>query len=307
MKKLFLSILVLGLLLSGNAYAKNTKLVKENFYSGNIKWRFINYDLPDGKWKFFHKSHFSVSSIQINCIEFIQTENGIWKALYNVCEIKNGGKHIHHLGAWLISNLKTNRHDNCTLRPEYYYAQLWTQGISMNCFKIRHFDIYKELHNPDDPETRGSLVYLKNYIEENDIAVPKIAIGSQHLFFSPKIRDKGIEIIHQINPEFFGALKTIHGSEIKSEYHRDNIDNFPNKKKFMINWTNKKAEFHKGFEDQMKAKNHQRLNLSKFLTAKINISNNKDFIKKLKDLNDLYKTGALTKEEFQKAKNILLN
>jgi len=306
MKKI-LGIVVLGLLLSGNAFPKNTKLVTENFYSGNIKWKFTNYDLPEGEWKLFHKSHWGVSNVQINCIEFIQTEKGIWKAFYDICEIKNGGKLIHHLGLWLVSTLKSNKHDNCTLRPEYYYAQLWTKGISMNCFKTRHLDIYKELNNPDDPEGRGYLAYLKRYIEDNNIAIPKAAISSQHLFFSPNIRDKGIEIIHQINPEFFGAPKIIHRSEIKSEYHRDNIDNYPKNKKFMIDWTNKKAEFHKKFEIQMKAKKHQRLDLKKFSKAEINISNDKNFLKQLNDLNDLYKSGVLTKEEFTKAKKKLLN
>tara|TARA_B100000787_G_C16174677_1_gene288335 strand:- start:681 stop:1601 length:921 start_codon:yes stop_codon:yes gene_type:complete len=306
MKKI-LGILVLGLLLSGNVYAKNTKLVKEKFYSGNINWKFMDYDLPEGKWKFFHKSHWSVSNVQINCIEFIQTENGIWKAFYDICEINNGGKLIHHLGLWLVSTMKTNKYDNCTLRPEYYYAQLWTKGISMNCFKTRHLNIDKELNDPDDPEGRGYLAYLKRYIEDNDIVVPKTAINSYHLFFSPLIKDKGIEIIHTINPEFFGASETIHRSEVKSEYHRDNIDFFPNKKKFMINWTNKKAEFHKRFEEQMKAKNHQKLDLKQFSITEISISNDKDFTKQLKDLNELYESGALTKKEFKKAKSKLLN
>jgi len=306
MKK-FLGIIVLSLLLSGNIYAKSTKLVKEKFYSGNIKWKFMDYDLPEGKWKFFYKSHWSVSNVKINCIEFIQTENGIWKAFYDICEINNGGKLIHHLGLWLVSNMKKNKYDNCTLKPEYYYAQLWTKGISMNCFKTRHVDIYKELNNPDDPEGRGYLAYLKRYIEDNDIIIPKIAISSQHLFFSPLIRDKGIEILHQINPEFFGASKTIHSSEVKSEYHRDNINNFLSKKKFMIDWTDKKAKFHKRFEEKMKAKNYQRLDLKQFSTAEINISNDKDLIKMLNDLSDLYKSGVLTKEEFAKAKKKLLN
>ena len=32
-----------------------------------------------------------------------------------------------------------------------------------------------------------------------------------------------------------------------------------------------------------------------------------DIVKQLKDLNELYKSGALTKEEFEKAKKKLLN
>ena len=36
-------------------------------------------------------------------------------------------------------------------------------------------------------------------------------------------------------------------------------------------------------------------------------TNSKDFIEELKQLNDLYKQGVLTKEEFTKAKNKILN
>ena len=39
----------------------------------------------------------------------------------------------------------------------------------------------------------------------------------------------------------------------------------------------------------------------------ISNSNNDDFVNQLKQLNDLYKSGVLTKEEFEKAKKKILN
>ena len=36
-------------------------------------------------------------------------------------------------------------------------------------------------------------------------------------------------------------------------------------------------------------------------------SSDEDIVQKLKDLNEMYKSGALTKEEFEKAKKKLLN
>jgi len=305
MKKL-LGIVVLGLFLSGSAYSKNTKLVKGNFYEGKIQWQSLIYQLPEGEWNFFYKSNFSVSSIRINCIEFIQTENKVWKGLYQACEINNGGKHAILLGTWLVHFLKKGKYDNCTLRPEYFYAKLWTRGMSMNCFRTRHTDIDKELNYPDDPEA-GSTFHIKKYFKDNNIKIPKTAIHSRHLFYSPNIRDKGIEITHFINPELYGAPKTINGSEIKSEYHRDNIENYPIKKKFITDWTANKAKFHKEFEEYMKAKPYQRLDLIEFLKLEINISNDKNLTKQLKSLNDLYKAGVLTEEEFTKAKKKILD
>ena len=37
------------------------------------------------------------------------------------------------------------------------------------------------------------------------------------------------------------------------------------------------------------------------------LKSNDDIVKKLKDLNDLYKSGVLSKEEFKKAKKKILN
>ena len=42
-------------------------------------------------------------------------------------------------------------------------------------------------------------------------------------------------------------------------------------------------------------------------TNSISNSNDLDFIKQLEQLNDLYKSGVLTKEEFEKAKKKILN
>jgi hypothetical protein len=310
MKKL-LGIMVLGLLLSGNAYAKNTKLVKGNFYQGEIKWQNLVYKLPEGKWEFFYRDYFSVSTIQLNCIEFSQVQNKTWKGFYSVCEISNGGKHASILGMYLVHALKKDKYDNCTLRPEYFYAKLWTKGMSMNCFRIRHSDVDKELNYPDDPEAESTF-YIRKYLKDNNLTIPKTAISSMSLFYAPSIRDKGIEITHRINPELYGAPKTINGEETQSEYHRNNIENYPIKKKFMINWTAKKAGQHAVFEKYMKAKNYQKLNLSEFVKKENeilgnNVSENKDLTEQLNTLSELYKSGVLTKEEFTKAKKKLLN
>jgi len=310
MKKI-LGIVVLGLLLSGNVYAKNTKLVKGNIYHDEIMWQNLVYKLPEGKWEFFHKNHFSVSTIKLNCIEFIQVKNKTWKGRYSVCEISNGGRHASLLGMHLVGALKKGKHDNCTLRPEYFYAKLWTKGMSMNCFKTRHIDVDKELNYPDDPEEESKF-YIRKYIKDNNLKIPKTALSTLSLFYAPSIRDKGIEIVHIINPELYGMQKTINGEETRSEYHRNNIENYPIKKNFMTEWTSKKASEHLVFEKYMDAKNYQKLDLSEFVKKKNNVLENnvlvnKDLIKQLKTLNDLYKSGALTKEEFTKAKKKLLN
>ncbi len=309
MKKFFFIILVLFQITSSYA---NIQLSKGNTYEGKFRWKGTNFYFPEGEWTFFDKYHFAINSIELNCIDFIQTENNTWKALFEVCDIVTGGKFANYIGAYFNNLLKNGKYDNCTLRREYQYANLWSRGMSYNCLKTRHLDIYKELNYPDDPESlRG---YILNYILDHNLKLPKTALASSHIISLASVRDKAVEINYAINPELFGAPISLQGDEEKSEYHRDNIAGFPKKKKFMEEFTKDRAVYHKHFEIEMKAKNHHKLDLTEFgINIKddkiINNKKNKndDFIKQLKDLNDLYKSGVLTKEEFESAKKMLLN
>ena len=249
---------------------------------------------------------FNISTIRLDCISFIQLKKKVLNGYFEICEIANGGKHAHDLGRLLIKQVRSGKYDNCTLRPEYYYVNLWTKGISMNCFKLRHIDVEKELNYPDNPEDMSHLS-TKRYLEKNNIISPKTLIGSSHLFFAPNVKDKGIEIIYLINPEVYGVPKTINGSESRSEYHRDNIEQYPIKKKFMDDWLIQEANYHQTFEKKLKAKSHQLLNLVQFTEKNSPKLTNENITNQLKSLNDLYKSGVLTKEQFEKAKKKILN
>ena len=62
---------------------------------------------------------------------------------------------------------------------------------------------------------------------------------------------------------------------------------------------------HIKYEDFMRAKKHHRLELQREEIKQTNAD--KDVLKKLEDLNELYKSGVLTKEEFENAKSKVLN
>ena len=51
------------------------------------------------------------------------------------------------------------------------------------------------------------------------------------------------------------------------------------------------------------------LNLAQFVTSGVSLSNDQseDTVEQLNKLNDLYKSGVLTKDEFEKAKKKILN
>ena len=306
MKKFFLLILFSFSIFS-NLDAKNMSFSKDKSYEGDFKWGFIEYSFPKGQWTYFNKNNGIVphTNILTRCIEFYQSENEILKGIFRICDIVTGGKWSPQIAQILSNYLKNDRHDNCTLRPEYFYAQLYTKGTSMNCLKTRHFDVYKELNYPDDPE--ATVKYLKIILEKKNIKIPKTMIGSFHFFFAPSVRDKGVEIVYIINPEFYGAPKTINGDENSSEYHRNNIDKFSAKNKFMNNFLYKQMIYHQNFEKNIKAKSHHLLDFSQFIEAKSSEVDTKSITTQIKSLNELYKSGVLTKEEFEKAKKKILN
>ena len=80
----------------------------------------------------------------------------------------------------------------------------------------------------------------------------------------------------------------------------------------MQKWIKKSAQLHKDFEIFQKARKSQKLDLSNYITSntkkkqqKVKYSN-ENFTDELIKLNKLYKSGALSKEEFEKAKKRVL-
>jgi len=57
----------------------------------------------------------------------------------------------------------------------------------------------------------------------------------------------------------------------------------------------------------VKAKKKHKLDLDKYIDSTVSINSNYLMTDQLKKLNDLYKSGVLTKEEFEKAKKKILN
>ena len=79
----------------------------------------------------------------------------------------------------------------------------------------------------------------------------------------------------------------------------------------MKDWIEHSAKKHLEFEDFQKAKKYQRIDLSSIIqfTSTVNkdVKSNKNISEQLIKLNALYQSGALTQDEFNKAKKKLLN
>ena len=116
-------------------------------------------------------------------------------------------------------------------------------------------------------------------------------------------------VSYAIDPSILNGPEISFYTEESSEYHKYNIKNYPEHEKIMQKWLSISANRHKVFEKSVKAKERHLLNLSELtsLNTGSNENQSNDTINQLKRLNDLYKSGVLTKEEFKKAKNKILN
>jgi len=315
MKKL-LAILVLGLILFTTSADALTKFKKGQVYEGTVVYKGgLKINLPDGKWTMLGRWAWSVNAIDGNGITLAMVEDNILKGLVGILYVDTGGKWIGHVNNWLAEVLLVNKTDGCYQRSEYYLVERYKKGSAFNCLVIRHDDVMKEMYNPDRDDLKTSVYnqgFFRTWVKKNNIKVPMIMLSSNSYFYAQSVSHKVLGVGYGINPELYGASKTKFGAEETSEYHRANINRYPDKKKFMENWIKIAAQRHKSFEIVARAKEHHKLNLSKYGVTetiektKTTISSS-GLTEELKELHDLYKEGVLTKEEFEKAKKKLLN
>ena len=256
MKKIFLIIIIFNFFLN-NLNAANTKLKKNENYYKQITWKHIDFNLQAGSWTYYDKSPWNFHNFRGSCSSFLNITNKVIDGHYEICFLESGGSYRHLLGTFLKAELKNNKYDSCSLRPEYFYVKTKYKGASSNCFISRHIDPYKELFFPDDPEDNNQ-ARLKKYIKDNSLKLPKIGLQFSGFYYSNK-NDKSISYSIIINPEAYGSDPTIYENEENSEYHRNNIELYPEKKNFFKLWTRKISKEHSFLENQLKSSNEFKL------------------------------------------------
>ena len=311
MKKIVLIILFQLFLLNKISFALTTDFKYGNTYEGTINIRSETFDLPAGKWKVMYKERWSARTVKYLCVGFAQEENKIFKGFFEFCELDTGGRYNGDFGAWLIREYKYGKYDNCTERPEYTIAKLFYKGMVSNCFLVRHLDFNKELYTPDDPDDETRRIKYVTWIGENKIKIPPVVLASSHTYFAPVVKNYALSLNYIINPKILGATDSKFNTELESEYHPKNIDNFPDKRKIMDKWIKISAKRQSDFEVMLNARENHRHDLSEYIDinySKTNTESNLDdrTIEKLRELKKLLDEGILTKSEFTKAKKRLL-
>ena len=296
-----------------------------SYMSSSIANQINIIDNANNLFKVDKKFHLPISSGN-----WTQVRNNTWQGwglsqkVYGIGKVNNNeieeivevyvgnlaGKWDHWINRWINDEIFKNKYDGCYERPEYYLVEFYRKGITYNCLVIRHIDIFKLLQNPDSPHGKAASASYNYWLKNNpDVIVPATMLYSYHGYFSRPVSGKWYEIRHLINPKIIGAPKNNSNSEEGSEYHRNNISNFPKHKKSMEDWISISSKQHKIFEELVGSKSYHKLHLSKYITSyKINDDkNNNDLVKELQNLNNLFESGALSKEEFEKAKKKILD
>jgi len=296
-------------------YSTNTQALVFNSYTIGDKIKNevvldkrLTLPLSSGEWEIVEKENWCYYAF---CGKFLWLGRLVGNEIaetYRLAYLDTAGKRISDVNIWIYKILFTNKHDGCYKRPEYYRLELYHKGATVNCMILGHIDVNKELYNPDDKTLAYLDAKLIRWIEDNSIEIPKIVLQSSHVFFSKTVTPRYYVVGHSITPKFFDGPKIEFFTEDSSEYHPLNISKFPKHKKFMDEFVSNESLFHNELEDKIRLKQRQKLDLSKnIIGGNTSISDNNDTIDKLNKLNDLYKSGVLTEEEFKKAKKKILN
>ena len=229
----------------------------------------ITIKLPDGNWEVIDKDGSTEYGLTFNCLSLIQANKIEIQRGFELCFSMLSGNYVGYIDHALIEAIFKDPYDGCYQRPEYYLLELYRKGSTHNCFKVRHYDTMRELYKPDNPEDSQYSAAMKQWMRNNsEINVPSVMLSSEHLYFSRLVNGYWIGLNYLINPKLLNAPENKYLSEETSEYHKYNIDKFPENKKIMNQWTSISAQRHIEFEKIFKSKSRHRLKLDRYILKK---------------------------------------
>ena len=306
-KKIIISVLYFFLFLNFNSFAKTFYIGEDvnNVFNFN---RYIKIKLESDNWEVVRANTMNAGVLQ-RIVGIARVENNEIMEMIEVYEGLLAGYYVAHVEPIITELVFYDKHDGCYERPEYFLLELYRRGSTFNCMIVRHMDVTKELNYPDSSYGKAAASAYNYWIKKRSLTYPKIMLESQHSYFSRLTGGTWHQVRRYINPKLLNAPKSKFFSEESSEYHKINISGYPEHEKTMKKWISIAAKRHLQFEKAVKAKERHLLNLSKLVSSGASLSNNQseDTVEQLKKLNDLYKSGVLTKDEFEKAKKKILN
>ena len=228
-------------------------------------------DLPDGEWVVAEKPSYEFYGLWVEGYTLLRIENDKVVEGISIGEFKTEGKYkdsgiasedTNALNQAIYQIVFKNKYDGCYERPEYSVLKFYAKGTTHNCFRVGHQDLIKEIYNPDDPWLRNANTQLKAWLKNKSIELPKISLNSSHSYFSRLVGGKWFYLDYFIDPKILNAPTNKFLTKESSEYHKDNITNYPEHEKIMQKWISISAERHVNFEKSISALKRHLLGLS---------------------------------------------
>ena len=308
MKKFLLNFIFIVLFSTSESFALDYKIGSKvsGLFEATKK---LKIELPPGKWEVVERYAWEYYGLKAFSYGLARVEKGKVVEAVELTELHTAGVYEGHLNVELIKIFFKGKYDGCYERPEYFYLNFYRKGSTFNCLIVAHGVPEKEIYDPDDPYLRNANSQIKKWIKEKSIELPKIMLSSDHLYFSRLVYGKIYSVSYSIDPSILNGPEISFYTEESSEYHKYNIKNYPEHEKIMQQWLSISSNRHKAFEKAVKAKERHLLNLGELVSSDAGLSSDQseDTVDQLKKLNDLYKSGVLTKDEFEKAKKKILN
>ena len=300
MRKILLGLFFLSLIKTTNVLADTYQpyvegqVVENNLSLGKGKY---NIPLPPGK--------FTVAIVHR------RTTTGAPTRMYSLLLLKLIENNIVDEAVTVTISKPTSTYwlpiKNCK-RSNVYFIDSYIKGKAQSCWYINHHTYNFSSNKIKKKSFTGK---MRDYVIENKIINPNVGVYSQHYYASPRHKNVYFSVAYHQNPELRGVNKDKARNWKESEYLHTQVHNYPKKKAYLDSFVIKSAKYQKDFENGINMHQDHRLDTSMALqnNKQIKKKNNKpsSLGSELAALNKLYKSGVLTKSEFEKAKKKLLD
>ena len=217
---------------------------------------------------------------------------------------------------WAINVMATG-----TTQWEYWNPPKWCKRTNVYFIKKKiankKYACWMVNHSRSDiADNKGFWKEVRDYEIANSIKNPDIFVYSINTYSN---KSKLYEWSYYYNPELDGVPKPKSLEWDTNEFHMQRVMNYPKHEAFLKKFISITAELRDRFNQLNKVKGGTALDASAYITqASINTEpesenknvttgSSKNVTQQIKELNELYESGVLTKEEFEKAKKKLLN
>ena len=280
------------------------------FTNANANWKYNPGDIVEGEVVFGKKNAFKLPPGKFK-VAINSTEQEFKNLLVYQIDEKSG------LLRWAIHFYATgqskwewwNPPEFCE-RTNVYFIEKFKGNKNHACWMVNH-------SRSDIADNKGFWAKVREYEIANKIKGPDIYVYSQYSYSKgPKLWGA----MYFYNPELDGVPKPKSLEWDTNEFHKQRVMDYPKHEEFLKKYISISAGFVDAFNTMHNIKSSSKLSLnaSSYITnVSINtgdgVSIKKDKVstssltEELKNLKELLDSGVITKEEFNKAKDKLLN